>query len=671
MTTTPEQTTESKPKNRTNLILTIVLIVILFAAAVVCAILAVSMWRMYALQPEASATPTSMPLPTFTPMPGPTSTSPAEGVGVLDNTQWYLVSMAGQPTLAGTLISALFSINQDGLSGSFNGTSGCNSYYATFGGGLGVQTTMTSYYACSSPAGISEQEQQYMQAVAQTTGYNLVPDQLTLKSNLGELVYKQNPPPSAYDQAHLLQNVNWYLISINDKYSVPAKGEARVYFEATGAMSGFTGCSELVGAYTTNLANISITDLTSTQKACPNNASTKQQNAMMEGLRTARTYVVADTEMQIVADTAVMNFSKVPLNRENVVTPPTAKIVAPAEALTGQPVTLDGAQSEGVEAPIVSWIWDLGDGTQASGPVVIKIYDYPGMYKVKLTVTDDRGYSDPVKHELTIIQAPTPTAQPSVTLPPAPTATFTSTAVPPTSTTPPEQPTSTPVPVLPTDTPLPQPTATVAPAPTEPPAPVPPQAVIQGSATGYVAEPVSFSAQGSIPGSSPIASYTWNLGDGTVVGPVSNATVTNLYRMAGNYQVTVVVTDQNGLSDSASMNVEIRARLNTDVWTLEPILPGTAITLQFLAGKISGFAGCNTYSGSYTATDNGDGTYSVQISPLVTGQLSCPKDVMDQEKYYLTNFPAVTTASIQGNMLNLTYPGGYFTYYIVASPQPR
>jgi hypothetical protein len=55
--------------------------------------------------------------------------------------------------------------------------------------------------------------------------------------------------------------------------------------------------------------------------------------------------------------------------------------------------------------------------------------------------------------------------------------------------------------------------------------------------------------------------------------------------------VNVVVSDADGLSSSASLQVAVTTRLDTPVaWTLDnlqdhPLSPGTAITLQFLEGK--------------------------------------------------------------------------------------
>ena len=163
-------------------------------------------------------------------------------------------------------------------------------------------------------------------------------------------------------------------------------------------------------------------------------------------------------------------------------------------------------------------------------------------------------------------------------------------------------------------------------------------------------------------GSSPITSYSWNFGDGTSAGPSPDPYQTTIYNQAGSYQVTVVVTDENGQSSSATMGVTISTRLDTPVvWMLDSyanlgVLPGTAITLQFQAGQIAGFSGCNSYTGAYTATDNGDGTYSVTITGLVGTGMMCPGEIMDQEQTYLGLLSTVTVAQGEGNILDPDLP---------------
>ena len=373
---------------------------------------------------------------------------------------------------------------------------------------------------------------------------------------------------------------------------------------------------------------------------------------MVNILRSARSYFVANTAMQLAGDTGFLNFSQTPVTRTEDIKPPQPVIRAATQSQVGQVVVFDGSASTG-QVPLVSWLWDFGDGATASGMVVQHIYGASGPFNARLTVTDQRNQTGTTSQQIHILPLPTPTTAP----------------VPPTPTSPPVLPTPTNVPEQPTYTPLPP----TPPEPTAIPEPLPPQANISGPGQGYVGEPVNFTASASQPGSSTISSYRWILGNGEEAPASQDPNLSTIYNRAGNYEVTVVVTDENGLSSYATTHIKIDARLDTSVWTLsaiskEPLVPGTAITMQFLKGELVGFAGCNTYSGDYTAVDNADGTYTIALSQQLTvSRLMCPKDVMDQEDKYLNILQQATIASIQENRLALNSPTDMLEFYLVES----
>jgi heat shock protein HslJ len=93
--------------------------------------------------------------------------------------------------------------------------------------------------------------------------------------------------------------------------------------------------------------------------------------------------------------------------------------------------------------------------------------------------------------------------------------------------------------------------------------------------------------------------------------------------------------------------------------------------MQFLQGRLTGFSGCNTYDGTYIATDNGDGTYLVTINELISTQLSCSEELMEQESEYLEALSAITGASTDGNILILTGEGPDLTFYEVGTAKPE
>src|SRR5690606_5521848 len=75
----------------------------------------------------------------------------------------------------------------------------------------------------------------------------------------------------------------------------------------------------------------------------------------------------------------------------------------------GEPLTF---QDNGSYSPsgfnIVDYEWDFRDGTAANGSSVSHVFTQPGMYRVKLTVTDENGCESLNSSSLRIYVAPIP-----------------------------------------------------------------------------------------------------------------------------------------------------------------------------------------------------------------------------------------------------------------------
>lgn len=82
--------------------------------------------------------------------------------------------------------------------------------------------------------------------------------------------------------------------------------------------------------------------------------------------------------------------------------PPTATISAPASEKKNKPVAFDGSASSDPDGTIVSYAWDLGDGTSADTATVTHRYKDEGTYLVRLTVTDNEGATGTAEHTITI-----------------------------------------------------------------------------------------------------------------------------------------------------------------------------------------------------------------------------------------------------------------------------
>ncbi len=208
-----------------------------------------------------------------------------------------------------------------------------------------------------------------------------------------------------------------------------------------------------------------------------------------------------------------------PVADQSQLQPPTAEIEGPSQAVVGEPVVFDGGYSQ-ASSPIVQYQWGFGDGVTASGMGATHAFAAPGSYNVTLNVVDENGLSSSASHFIEIVAG-------AAAQPPA------------------EQPT--PEPAQPqVEQPTPEPPV-AQPAPAQPPA-----AVIDGPLQVQAGAPVNFSSRNSQPGSSAIAQVQWGFGDGTTD---DQPEVSHTFPAGGQYQVTLTVIDENGLSDTAQLLV--------------------------------------------------------------------------------------------------------------------
>ncbi|GAB4539413.1 MAG: hypothetical protein Kow0063_28190 [Anaerolineae bacterium] len=82
----------------------------------------------------------------------------------------------------------------------------------------------------------------------------------------------------------------------------------------------------------------------------------------------------------------------------------------------------------------------------------------------------------------------------------------------------------------------------------QPPANQPPTAVISAPVTAAISQPVQFDASGSSDSDGYILSYIWDFGDGILGKGIST---THVYTQSGTFLVTLVVTDDSGLTGGA------------------------------------------------------------------------------------------------------------------------
>lgn len=265
---------------------------------------------------------------------------------------------------------------------------------------------------------------------------------------------------------------------------------------------------------------------------------------------------------------------------EHEIPPPYAEFsISPTSPVPGQPVGFDASASNDPGGTIKTYKWAFGDGSSTTGRTPAHTYTAPGAYTATLTVTDDDGNAGEASYEI-LVDAP-PVA--SFATSSAPTATQQVTFDASSSSDPDDgiahyrwefgdgstetgqKPTHTyaragnyPVTLVVVDE------SGKADEVTQPisVASAPPTASFSiATPTPTASEPVEFDASASSDPDGTIESYGWDFGDGSQSNGPSPS---HSYAQSGTYEVTLVVTDDEGAKAEAAQSIEIAEALPQD-----------------------------------------------------------------------------------------------------------
>ena len=134
----------------------------------------------------------------------------------------------------------------------------------------------------------------------------------------------------------------------------------------------------------------------------------------------------------------------------------------------------------------------------------------------------------------------------------------------------------------------------------------PPFAVADGPYSATEGRTMTVSAAGSFDPNGSIASYTWSFGDGA---SATGAAASHTYAQDGTYTVTLIVTDNDGLSDTITTTATVR--------NAAPAIAPLATPAPLLAGETYSASGSFTDAGAdlWTAmVDYGDGGGAVPLT---------------------------------------------------------
>ena len=264
--------------------------------------------------------------------------------------------------------------------------------------------------------------------------------------------------------------------------------------------------------------------------------------------------------------------------------------VANATPLNGEAPLLVNFDASGSsdDNEITSYFWDFGDGTNGSGLNPSHTYTSVGTFTVNLVVTDEEGLTDNDTIEIIVSQNNTGNLAPEAV----------------------------------------------------------------ANATPFDGEApllVNFDASGSSD-DNEITSYSWDFGDGTTGSGVNSS---HTYTTAGTFQVSLTVTDAEGLTDVTTLQIVVTQNSSANlapvaVASASPLEGEAPLLVNFDASGSSDDNGINSY-----LWDFGDGTTGSGVNPSHTfnmfGEYEVTLSVTDEEG--LTD---TTTINITVNEENTT-----------------
>lgn len=317
------------------------------------------------------------------------------------------------------------------------------------------------------------------------------------------------------------------------------------------------------------------------------------------------------------------------LNRLPVALP----VAAPQEANSGDEISFEGTSSYDPDGNLLFYRWDFGDGTFAYGATLTHSYARPGVYTVKLTVTDNDGGEHQATIAVTIHNlAPIPQVPADFSVATYQAATFSAAgSVDPDGTivsytwdfgdgatgsgvtarhTYTTQGTRTVTLTVRDDTGVEvQATLTVNVTNTAP------NVALSGPASLFTGQSGTFVGD-AVDRDGTITAWQWRWGDGSAFGS-SPGSAAHTYASIGTYTLQLVVTDNSGASSTATFMVRVLNRLPTAVISA-PSAPVSVQSLEELQFGSSGSTDAETPSSLTFYWIFGDGAAATGPGPKHT-----------------------------------------------------
>lgn len=198
--------------------------------------------------------------------------------------------------VAGSTITAVF-----GEDGQVTGSAGCNNYFASYsvsGTDITIGPAGSTRMSCETPAGVMEQELQYLALLEDVVAFERAPKTLTLRDAEGSILV-------TYDISQLkltagVWQMSSYLDADGNMVSALGGTDETAVFGIDGQVTGKGGCNNYFGPYTTDGEDISIGPLGLTMMYCETPAGVmEQESGYLAALDDATSYRMSGHELSL------------------------------------------------------------------------------------------------------------------------------------------------------------------------------------------------------------------------------------------------------------------------------------------------------------------------------------------------------------------------------------
>ncbi|MFC1488077.1 PKD domain-containing protein [Thermoproteota archaeon] len=235
--------------------------------------------------------------------------------------------------------------------------------------------------------------------------------------------------------------------------------------------------------------------------------------------------------------------------------PPVASFNSSAEIVNiDEPLAFDASDSYDSDGTIVSYSWDFGDGTRATGITADHAYTKEGTYTVTLTVTDNEQITDTITNIIVV------TTQPIL---------------------------------IPNQNPV--------------------ASITESSKTISSGENIHFDGSESTDPDGTVVSYSWDFGDGNTATGIE---VDHIFQNAGVHTVTLTIRDNDGATYQATTSITVTK--TEDQFNNAPVALIVKSTQKTTIEQIISFDASDSYDSDGTIVtylwDFGDGTITTGVT---------------------------------------------------------